>query len=108
MRNQVYLYEGEPDIMEMSKSDICDYFADCIFQIKDCGEQTIRYMADVLIRRVGPNNRPLESRDVVIEVECLRDSEHLRFADNLMTLDDLPHQDICIYEQSLLVMHNSW
>lgn len=105
MHNQVYLYNDDPDIKKMTMDELYVCFADCIFQIQGCGKYTIRYVAEVLIRREYSKQNQ-KAIDVIIEVEYPRNYEYLRFADKLMPLKDLPFYDFCIYQKNILALHN--
>ena len=105
MYNNILLYKDDPQLHDITECDLYVHFADCIFQIKDCGKYTIRYWAEIFIRReISPENKKyLESMSVIMEIECLRDSNYLRMADNLMSLEELlPLDTFHIYEKRYL------
>jgi len=69
---------------------------DVLFQLHSCGKYTLIYRAEITLRREGPQVRGQES--LIIEVECPRDGENLRYAGNLQNLDHLPVKEFTVYE----------
>lgn len=93
---QVNDEDGIPPTNEWEFNDLCAVIGDVPFQLHSCGKYTLIYRAEIILQREGLNVTKQEL--LIVEVECPRDGENLRYAGNIQMIDNLPVQSFTVYQ----------
>lgn len=99
--NWLQLYDSDkiPPVEKWDLDTLERVLGDVIFHMHGCGKYSICYRAEVTLRHdSGPEKEEHRSQnDYIVDVECPRDGEHLRYAGNGVFLSDLPVEGFTIY-----------
>ena len=103
----IHLYDSDeiPPVEEWDLDNLVDVLGEVIFRLHDCEKYTVCYRAEVTIRRdSGPDEKEHRGQEnYIVNVECPRDSQHLRNAGNGVFLHSLPVVEFAIYRLQVAV-----
>lgn len=94
---QIFEEDGIPPTNEWEFEDLETVMGDMFFQLHSCGKYTLIYRAEILLRRESKDGTMVQQDQLIVEVECPRDGENLRYAGSLQKLARLPVQSFSVY-----------
>ena len=95
---QVFEEDEIPPTNEWEFEDLKSVVGDdVLFQLHSCGKYTLIYRAEILLRRESKDGTKVQQNQLIVEVECPRDGENLRYAGRLQRLAHLPVQSFRVY-----------
>lgn len=90
-----------PAVKDWTFDDVYSVLTGVLLNLHSCGKYTLIYRAEITLRREGPIVKGQDT--LIVEIECKRDGETLRYAGNVQNINNLPAQSFNVYQLEHLV-----